>query len=187
MAFSFLSVFHILSQKGRHRLGQLVLRLPCGLLVGGEEQHQAQHVALAQDGRGHRGGEAAETLAGGHGLVAAVPQPDLAILHDLLQGLGDGLAQQLTLAHTRHSDDGVTVSDGGGELRAAAEGVAELGGKVLQPAQQGIFLENDLAILGRVNLQRVAFTDTHGAADLLGDHHAAQIVDAPDDSGCFHI
>ena len=63
-----------------------------------------------------------------------------------------------------------------GELGAVAESIAELGGKILQPAQQGILLENDLAILGGVDLQRVAFPDTHGAADLLGDHHAAQIV-----------
>ena len=36
-------------------------------------------------------------------------------------------------------------------------------------------------------LQRVALADTHGAADLLGDDHAAEVVDPAHDSGCLHI
>ena len=36
-------------------------------------------------------------------------------------------------------------------------------------------------------LQRVALADTHGAADLLGDDHPAQFINAADDSGCFHL
>ena len=49
-------------------------------------------------------------------------------------------------------------------------GVAELGGEVLQSADEGVLLENDFPVPCGVDLQRVALTDTHGAADLLGDH-----------------
>ena len=35
-------------------------------------------------------------------------------------------------------------------------------------------------------LCRVAFPNTHGAADLLGDYHASEIIDPTDNSGCFH-
>ena len=35
--------------------------------------------------------------------------------------------------------------------------------------------------------QGVTFSDPHGAADLLGDDDPAQVVDAPHDSGCFHL
>ena len=34
--------------------------------------------------------------------------------------------------------------------------------------------------------RRVAFADPHGAADLLGDDDAAEIVDAANDTGGFH-
>ena len=33
---------------------------------------------------------------------------------------------------------------------------------------------------------RVAFADTHGSADLLGDDHAPEVVNTPHDSCCFH-
>ena len=35
--------------------------------------------------------------------------------------------------------------------------------------------------------QGVSLPDSHGPSDLLGDDHPAQVVDAADDSGCFHI
>ena len=35
-------------------------------------------------------------------------------------------------------------------------------------------------------LQRVAFADSEGAADLFGDHDASKIVDPADNTGCFH-
>ena len=35
-------------------------------------------------------------------------------------------------------------------------------------------------------LCRVAFPNTHGAADFFWDHHASEIVDPTDNSGCFH-
>ena len=35
-------------------------------------------------------------------------------------------------------------------------------------------------------LQRVALADSQGAADFLGDHDAAEVVDAPDNACCFH-
>ena len=36
-------------------------------------------------------------------------------------------------------------------------------------------------------IQQDAFADTHGAADLLGDHDTAEVVDAAYNTGCFHI
>ena len=35
-------------------------------------------------------------------------------------------------------------------------------------------------------LCRVAFPNTHGAADFFWDHHASEIIDPTDNSGCFH-
>ena len=35
-------------------------------------------------------------------------------------------------------------------------------------------------------LCRVALTDTHGASDFFRNHHASEIVDPTDNSGCFH-
>ena len=37
------------------------------------------------------------------------------------------------------------------------------------------------------HLWRVALPDAHGAADLLGDDHPAQVVDPSHDSSCLHI
>ena len=37
------------------------------------------------------------------------------------------------------------------------------------------------------HLRRVALADTHGAADLLGNDHPAQVVDPSHDSSCLHI
>ena len=99
-----------------------------------------------------------------------------ALGHDLLQLVGHGFAQQLPLAGACHGDDGVPVGNGGGEVGAAAQRVAELGGEVLQPSDEGVLLEDDLPLPGGVDLQRVALADAHGAADFLGDDNAAQIV-----------
>ena len=170
-----------------HGLRQLTLRVPGQTAAVGDEQHRAQHVALAEHGSGYGGGERLVVLADtGHGA-----QPgevvDAALGHDLLQLIGHSLAQQLPLAGARHGDHGVPVGDGGGEVGAAAQCVTELGGKVLQPADEGVFLEDDLPLPRGVDLQRVTLADAHGAADLLGDDNAAKIVDPAHDPCCFHI
>ena len=67
------------------------------------------------------------------------------------------------------------------------EGVGILSGKGGQLSDGGVFFENDLSFVVGENFQRVTLTDSHGAADLLGDDHTAKVVDAADNSGCFHI
>ena len=181
------SAFHAFSQKRSHGLGQLALRVTGQAARVGDEQHRAQHISLTQHGGGHGGGERLVVLTdAGHGA-----QPgevvDAALRHELFQLIGDGLAQQLPLAGACHGDDGVPVGDSGGKIGAAAQRVAELDGEVLQPADQGVLLEDDLAIPCGVDLQRVALADTHGAADLLGDDDTSQIIDPAHDPGCFHI
>ena len=68
----------------------------------------------------------------------------------------------------------------------------QLEGKVgdiltLQLPHRGILLKDDLAVAGGEDLEGVAAADTLGAADLLRDDHPAQLIDAADDSGCFHL
>ena len=157
-------------------MGQLILPLAGDLALRRQEQHQAQHVPLAENGRGHGGGVAVVSVGDGQGLVRALAAVDAALLHDPGQSLGQGLAQQLPLSGAGDGDHGVPVGDSGGEAAGAVEGVAELRRKVLQSPQQGILLENDLPLPGGVDLQRVALTDAHGAADLLGNDHPSQVV-----------
>ena len=47
--------------------------------------------------------------------------------------------------------------------------------------------EGEFIVRGQRYQCRVAFADTHGAADLLGDDHSAEVVDPSDNSCCFHI
>ena len=109
-------------------------------------------------------------------------------LHDLLQLVGERfLPSSSRFPAPATATMRVPVGDGGGEIRVAGQGVAELGGEVLQPADEGVLLENDFPVPCGVDLQRVALTDTHGAADLLGDHDPAQVIDAPHDPSCFHL
>ena len=68
-----------------------------------------------------------------------------------------------------------------------AQAVADLSGEVRDLPDGGILFEDELPVLVCEDLQRVALADAHGAADLLGDHHPAQVVDAPHDSGCLHM
>ena len=60
--------------------------------------------------------------------------------------------------------------------------VGELQGVAVQYAE---VLSRSFA--GGEDLEGVAAADTLGAADLLRDDHPAQLIDAADDSGCFHL
>lgn len=110
-------------------------------------------------------------LAHGEGGVASAALVDAAPVHELLHLRGEGAADEVALVGAGGGDDAVAVGDDGGELGGTGEDVAELGGKVLQPADERILLKNDLAVPRGEDLQGVALADTHGAADLLGDHH----------------
>lgn len=50
-----------------------------------------------------------------------------------------------------------------------------------------VIFKNHLAVLLRVDFQRVALADTQGTADLLWDDDPPEVVNASDDAGCFHI
>ena len=54
------------------------------------------------------------------------------------------------------------------------------------PFRQIIHRKTEPLPLCQCCLQRVALADSQGAADFLGDHDAAEVVDAPDNACCFH-
>ena len=62
-----------------------------------------------------------------------------------------------------------------------------LGRHCVHLANGRILFKDHLAVARGEDLQRVAAADALGAADLLGDHHPAQLVDAAHDSCCFHV
>lgn len=162
MPETLLSAFHAFSQKRSHGLGQLALRVTGQTARVGDEQHRAQHIPLAQHGGGHGGGERLVVLAdAGHGAQSG-EVVDAALRHEFLQLIGDGLAQQLALAGACYGDNGVPVGNSGGKIGAAAQCVAELDGEVLQPTDQGVLLEDDLAVPCGIDLQRVAVADNIG-------------------------
>ncbi len=164
-------------QEGRDGLGQLVLGVAGdGGGLGADEQHQPQQVPLRQNGGGHVGQQLVAAVGDGEGLPLAGVLVDAAALHDLLQLGGDALAHQLPFAAAGHGNDRVPVRHGADAAGGAAHSVAQLPGKVLHAPQQGVFLENDLAVPAGVDLQRVALPDAHGTADLLGNDDSAQIV-----------
>lgn len=167
---------HVLAQKRRHGLGELVFRLAWHLPLRGEEHHQPQHVSTAEDRRRHGHRELAVRV-GEHDLLRpARVLIDAPPLHQLRRLRREGLSHQLALAAPRDGHHRIPVGDGCGKVRAAAERVAELRRKVLQPADEGILLKNDLPVTRRVNLQRVALADTHGSSDFLRDNDAAEVV-----------
>ena len=112
---------------------------------------------------------------------------DFPRLHEPFQLLRAMVVDQLAPLRTIDRDDRVPVADSSDVASVFAHRFADLRGKLRQIAHGRIFLENDLAVLFRIDLQRVAFADTECPADLLGDDDAAEVVDAAHDSCCFHI
>ena len=109
------------------------------------------------------------------------------LLHQLLQLGGVALFQQLALRRARHRDDGVAVRHGRDVAGVLADGLAQLRRDRLQVPHRRIFFKNHLAVLLRVDFQRVALADTQGTADLLWDDDPPEVVNTSDDTGCFHI
>ena len=72
-----------------------------------------------------------------------------------------------------HSDDAVAVGYGGHVAGVFQDGLADLRSLLGEIPHGGILLKNDLAVPLRINLQRVALADAEGAADFLGNDHAA--------------
>ena len=171
------SALHVPPQKGGNGLSQLVFRVTGDQAWGGaHKQDQPQQVALRQNGGGHVDRQLVAPVGDGDGLAFTGVLVDAAALHDLLQLRRDALALELPLAAAGHGDDRVPVRDGADAAGGAAHGLAELPGKVLHSAQQGVFFEDDFSIPAGVDLQRITFPDPHGAANLLGNHDPAKVV-----------
>ena len=108
----------------------------------------------------------------GAGAVAV----ELPVLHQLLQLRRVGLVQQLALRAPGLGDDAVPVGDGGDAAGVAPDGVAHLGGEILQVPQGRILPEGHAPVLLGVDLQGAALLDPQGVPDLLRDHHPSETV-----------
>lgn len=169
------SALHLLAKEARHSLRELALRLAGrAVAVRGHEQHAAEHVALGEDGRGD--GDGVALVGVDDRQRAAVGRILPARAHELFKLAADAPVEQLALAAAGHGDDRVAVAHGGDAAGGLVQRVADLRGELGQLAHGGILFENDLSVGVGVDLQRVALADTHGAADLLGDDHAAEVV-----------
>ena len=165
------------AQKTGDGLGQGVLCFSHGQVVLlAEEDHAAQHVPLGQNGRGGGDDVALRVVAHGQRGLAGLMLVDLPALHDLGQGGGDALVGQLPPAAAGDGEAGVPVGDGDELARALVQGLAQLAGEIRQAAHEGVFLKHDAALAVGEDLQGVPLPDAHGAADLLGDDHPAQVV-----------
>ena len=111
------------------------------LRVRRQKQHQAQHIPLAENRRRHSHRVTVAAVGDGQRPPGTLILINAALFHNLSQGVGQRLAQQLPLAGAGDGDDGVSVGHGGGKAAAAVEHIAELCCKILQPADQGVFLK----------------------------------------------
>ena len=58
----------------------------------------------------------------------------------------------------------------------AIQHLAILRSDAAQFADRGVLLKNDLSLVAHKNLQRVAFTNAHGPADLFGNYYSLASV-----------
>ena len=167
----------MLAEKACDGLRELVLRLACGrLALGADEDHEPECVALGDDGRGDGRAVAVERLGDEHAALARHGAVDTAVLHDLLELRADALADKVAARAARRGDDAVAVGHGHARAGRLAQRVAQLCGKLVHAAHERVLLKNDLPVLARVDLQRIALADAHSAADLLGNDNAAKVV-----------
>ena len=167
----------MLAEKAGDGLGELVFRLVCAAFpLGADEEHEPQRVAFGNDGRSDERAVAVERLGDIDAALARRGAVDAASFHDLLKLGADALADEVAPRAACRGDNAVAVGDGDRRASRFAQRFAKLRGKLVHAAHKGIFFENDLSVLARVDLQRVALADTHGAADLLGDDNTAEVV-----------
>ena len=88
---------------------------------------------------------------------------DAARLHYLLEFGGNALFKELALSPSGDGDDDVPVTDSGHAVRRLVQRVADLRRKIRKFPNRRVLLKNDLTVLVRENLQRVAVTDNIGA------------------------
>lgn len=171
------SVFHLPAEKSRDGLHQLLFGLRQRRAALLQQQHHAPHqIAFGQDRRRNAQKIALQPIADVDAALAVGVAVDLPGLHQPLQFLRAALVHQLPPRRTGYGNDAVAVADHGDMTGVLADGVADLRRKIGQVSHRRVFFKNDLSILLRVDLQRVALADTQRPADLLGDHDAAKVV-----------
>ena len=183
------SAFHLPSQEsgGSGCQTQLALRKLCPGLPA-HDDHRSDGVALTNDRRHHLGSDAFHVLCGDlHIIPVVLPSLDGGPLLDhMLQLSAAGLLQQLLLRASGGRDHLVPVCNADHEPRSLGHGVRILSGKRIEFHHRRVLFENDLPFPVCEYLQRRALPEPERAADLLGDHHPAQVVDSPYDSSSFH-
>ena len=173
----FTSALHVLAEKARNGLGELVFRLVCAAFpLGADEEHESQRVTLGNDGRGDECAVAVERLGDIDAALARRGAVDATVVHDLLKLGTDALADEVAARAACRGDDTVAVGDGDRRAGRLAQRFAKLRGELIHAAHERVLFENDLPVLARVDLQRVTLADTHGAADLFGDDNSAEVV-----------
>ena len=177
--------FELLAEEGRGGLDEFGfdLRRDGGLFFAVDGGDAAGDIAFGDDGHETSDGSAALDDADRFAVRGKI---ELAVLDDAVN-LGRELAVGvIALRHARGGDDGVPVADHDGEAAGLREGLGILSGELCELTNGGIFLEDDFALAIRVDFKGVALADTHGSADLLRDHDAAEVIDPSHNTGSFH-
>ena len=111
---------------------------------------------------------------------------DRAHRQQFAQRIADGAAVQLGAARAGDGHKLVPVANHDRHAEVFGQNLGIDGGELAQAQQRRILFKNDFPVGIGKNFQRVALAYALGAADLLGDDHAAQLVDAAHDARCFH-
>lgn len=171
------SALHLLCKKGGgNGQGLLLFGGGGGGLFVAQKGHRPRHVAGGDDGHGDVD-VARRALAGELAVLgAAGVQIDAAGVHQLFQRDAHPLLQALFAGGAGGGDDAVPVADDGGAGKVFLQHLGVLGGEGGHLADGRILFEDDLAVAGGENFQRVPLADALGAAYLLGDDHPPQFV-----------
>ena len=97
----------------------------------------------------------------------------LATFHQTSQFPGIGFVHQFPLRRSGQGNDRIPIRYRRNSAGVAANGFTDLCGKILQIAHRRVLAENHTAILFRVNLQRVAFSNLEGSSDFFGNNNTA--------------
>ena len=170
-------LFHLFCQKRRRHCCGLFLRgIRLCRPVLGQKAHGTGHIPRRDDGADAEQ-SALRPLAGQEGLFrVAAAGVELPAVHQLFQRLADAAVHKVPPPGTGRRQDAVPVTDEGRQCEALAQRIHILRRHAAQLPHRRILLEDDLAVAGREDLQRVSPADALGAADLLGDDDPPQLI-----------